>query len=116
MYWSEFLIVVLIHLLVVASFGFDFAIVVRESVGYGCRAGLFTAFGVGIGILVYVTYSLFGIGLIVSQFIVLFNVLKWLVVVYLLYIGIKVLCACSADLAGVELNLVAGERSGRGVS
>ena len=46
MYWSEFLTVALIHLLAVASPGPDFAIVVRESVGYGRRAGLFTAFGV----------------------------------------------------------------------
>lgn len=52
MYWSEFLTVALIHLLAVASPGPDFAIVVRESVGYGRRAGLFTAFGVGSGILV----------------------------------------------------------------
>ena len=93
MYWSEFLTVALIHLLAVASPGPDFAIVVRESVGYGRRAGLFTAFGVGTGILVHVTYSLLGIGLIVSQSIVLFNALKWLAAAYLLYIGIKALRA-----------------------
>ena len=114
MYWSEFLTVALIHLLAVASPGPDFAIVVRESVGYGRRAGLFTAFGVGSGILVHVTYSLLGIGLIVSQSIVLFNALKWLAAAYLLYIGIKALRARPADSASAELNLAAGERSGRG--
>lgn len=114
MYWTEFLTVALIHLLAVASPGPDFAIVVRESVGYGRRAGLFTAFGVGTGILVHVTYSLLGIGLIVSQSIVLFNALKWLAAAYLLYIGIKALRARPSDPASAEPNLAAGERSRRG--
>lgn len=93
MYWTEFFTVALIHLLAVASPGPDFAIVVRESVAFGRRTGLFTALGVGVGILVHVAYSLFGIGMIVSQSIVLFNALKWLAAAYLLYIGIKALRA-----------------------
>ncbi len=78
MYWAEFFTVALIHLLAVASPGPDFAIVVRESVAHGRRAGTWTALGVGTGIFVHVAYSLLGIGLIVSQSIVLFNALKWL--------------------------------------
>ena len=56
MYWTEFFTVALIHLLAVASPGPDFAIVVRESVAFGRRIGLFTALGVGVGILVHVAY------------------------------------------------------------
>lgn len=93
MYWAEFLTVALIHLLAVASPGPDFAIVVRESVAHGRRAGTWTAAGVGSGIFVHVAYSLLGIGLIVSQSIVLFNALKWLAAAYLFYIGIKALRA-----------------------
>ncbi|WAJ38515.1 LysE family transporter [Pseudomonas sp. GOM7] len=114
MYWTEFLTVALIHLLAVASPGPDFAIVVRESVAHGRRAGVFTALGVGAGILVHVTYSLLGIGLIVSQSIMLFNVLKWLAAAYLLYIGIKALRARPADPAAAELALAGAARSGRG--
>lgn len=113
MYWTEFLTVALIHLLAVASPGPDFAIVVRESVGFGRRAGIFTALGVGTGIFVHVAYSLLGIGLIVSQSIVLFNALKWLAAAYLLYIGIKALRARPADPARAELSLQAGARSPR---
>ncbi|PTU73158.1 LysE family transporter [Pseudomonas mangrovi] len=102
MYWNEFLTIALIHLLAVASPGPDFAVVVRESVVRGRRAGLFTALGVGSGILIHVTYSLLGIGLIVSQSILLFSILKWLAAAYLLYIGIKALRARPMDAASME--------------
>lgn len=91
MYWTEFLTVAFVHLLAVASPGPDFAIVLRESVTHGRTAGTWTALGVGAGILVHVTYSLLGIGLIVAQSAVLFNLLKWLAAAYLLYLGIKAL-------------------------
>ena len=103
MYWTEFLTVALVHLLAVASPGPDFAIVLRESVSNGRHAGIWTALGVGSGILLHVGYCLLGIGLIVSQSIVLFNLLKWLAAAYLIYIGIRALQARPADPASVEL-------------
>lgn len=102
MYWSEFLTVALIHLLAVASPGPDFAVVVRESVAHGRTAGRWTALGVGAAIFLHVGYSMLGIGLIVSQSIVLFNVLKWLAAAYLVYIGIKALRARPATDAAVK--------------
>jgi RhtB (resistance to homoserine/threonine) family protein len=103
MYWMEFLTVVLIHLLAVASPGPDFAVVLRESVTRGRRAGQLCALGVGMGIFVHVAYSLLGIGLIVSQSIILFNALKWLAAAYLLYLGIRALCSrCAASGTMVE--------------
>ena len=103
MYWTEFLTVALVHLLAVASPGPDFAIVLRESVSNGRHAGIWTALGVGSGILLHVGYCLLGIGLIVSQSIVLFNLLKWLAAAYLIYIGIRALQARPADPASAEL-------------
>nr|WP_218857838.1 MULTISPECIES: LysE family transporter [Stutzerimonas stutzeri subgroup] len=89
----EFMTVALVHLLAVASPGPDFAVVVRESVTQGRRVGSWTALGVGCGIFVHVAYSLLGIGLIVSQSIVLFNLFKWLAAGYLLYLGWRALRA-----------------------
>lgn len=114
MYWPEFLTVALIHLLAVASPGPDFAVVVRESVAHGRKAGTYTAMGVGTAIFLHVGYSLLGIGLIVSQSIVLFNALKWAAAAYLLYIGIKALRAKPASAGDAPLNVVAGERTARG--
>lgn len=114
MYAAEFLTVALIHLLAVASPGPDFAVVVRESVTHGRRAGTWTALGVGSAIFLHVGYSLLGIGLIVSQSIVLFNALKWAAAAYLLYIGFKALRAQPAKPAAEgELHREAGERTPR---
>nr|WP_272890453.1 LysE family transporter [Stutzerimonas stutzeri] len=100
----EFMTVALVHLLAVASPGPDFAVVVRESVTQGRRVGSWTALGVGCGIFVHVAYSLLGIGLIVSQSIVLFNLFKWLAAGYLLYLGWRALRArpMSLDVTGEE--------------
>lgn len=107
MYWAEFLTVALIHLLAVASPGPDFAVVVRESVTHGRRAGTWTAFGVGTAIFLHVGYSLLGIGLIVSQSIMLFNALKWLAAAYLIYIGFKALRAKpAADGEALQVSTV----------
>lgn len=114
MYWAEFLTVALIHLLAVASPGPDFAVVVRESVAHGRKAGTYTAMGVGTAIFLHVGYSLLGIGLIVSQSIVLFNALKWAAAGYLLYIGIKALRAKPASPGDAPVNVVASERTARG--
>ena len=86
---QEFLLVAGIHLLAVMSPGPDFVMMLRNSLVYSRRAALFSAIGLGLGILVHVTYSLLGIALIISQSIVLFNIIKWLGAAYLIYIGIQ---------------------------
>jgi threonine/homoserine/homoserine lactone efflux protein len=45
----------------------------------------------GLGVGVHIFYSLVGVGLIISQSIVLFNVIKYLGASYLIHIGIKAL-------------------------
>lgn len=114
MYWAEFLTVALIHLLAVASPGPDFAVVVRESVTHGRKAGTWAALGVGSAIFLHVGYSLLGIGFIVSQSIVLFNALKWAAAAYLLYIGFKALRARPAKPSDDALKAVPSERSAKG--
>src|SRR3989338_5059978 len=88
---SAFLTIVVVHLLGAMSPGPDFAIIVRNSLTYSRRTGIWTAAGLGLGILVHVTYALLGIGFIVSQSILLYNALKYLGALYLLYIGWKAL-------------------------
>jgi len=86
---SQFITIVVVHLLAVASPGPDFAIVVRQSVTYGKKTALWTSLGVGTGIFIHVSYSLLGIGMIVSQSILAFTIMKFLGAGYLFYIGVK---------------------------
>lgn len=81
--------VAFVHLLAVASPGPDFAIVVRQSVTYGRKTALFTSCGVGLGIMIHVIYSLLGIGLIVSQSLLLFTIMKITGACYLVFIGCR---------------------------
>lgn len=85
----EFLLVAGIHLLAVMSPGPDFAMVLRNSVLYSRRVGVWAALGLACGIMLHITYSLLGVGLIISQSIVLFNSIKLLGAAYLIYVGFK---------------------------
>lgn len=87
----EFLLVTAAHLLAVMSPGPDFVMISRNSLVYSRAVGIFSAVGLGLGILVHVTYSLIGIGLLISQSIVLFSIIKYIGAAYLLYIGYQCL-------------------------
>lgn len=97
-YIPVILTVALVHLLAVISPGPDFIMVTRNSLIYSRRTGIFTAIGLGFGILVHVTYSLIGIGLLIAKSILLFNVIKLLGAAYLIYIGYKSLTSKSSHL------------------
>ncbi len=88
-YLPELLTVTAIHLLAVMSPGPDFALISRNSLMYSLRTSIYTAVGLGLGILTHVLYSLIGIGLIIAQSILLFTTIKWIGAFYLIYIGYK---------------------------
>jgi threonine/homoserine/homoserine lactone efflux protein len=47
------------------------------------------ALGLSLGIALHVTYSLLGIGLLISRSILLFNAIKWIGALYLIFIGVR---------------------------
>lgn len=65
--WAVFGAVALAHALGVMSPGPDFAIIVRQSLAYGRAAGVWTAAGIGCGILFHVGYGLFGLRWLVTR-------------------------------------------------
>ena len=96
-YLLEFITIAGIHLLAVMSPGPDFAMIVKQSIVHSRQTALWTSVGLGLGIAVHVFYSLVGIGLIISQSIIIFNVIKWVGALYLIYIGIMSLRSKAKD-------------------
>lgn len=89
LYYGEFLTIALVHFLAVASPGPDFAVIVKQSLTRGRQAALFTSVGIGSGILLHVTYSLIGIGILIASDPLYFTVLSYIAGLYLFYLGIQ---------------------------
>ncbi|MDH2389303.1 LysE family transporter [Streptomyces sp. HNM0663] len=113
---TEVFAVALITVLAVISPGADFAMVVRNSALHGRPTGLFSAAGVAAGVLVHVTYTMLGVGLLIAANTALFTAVKLAGAAYLVFIGLRTFFARSdvaVDLkAKSELTRPAALRSG----
>ncbi len=87
----NWLLLVTVFSVAVVSPGPDFVMVIRNSVLQGRKAGLMTAIGLGLGVIVHVTYTIAGLAALISKSILLFNVLKYAGAAYLIYVGVKAL-------------------------
>lgn len=88
----------LIGLLIVMSPGADFVLVLKNTMAGGRRAGLLTALGISMAIIVHITYCFIGVSYIISQNIYLYSAVKYLGAAYLIYIGIKSILAADQQL------------------
>ncbi|MEU3616566.1 LysE family transporter [Streptomyces sp. NPDC006872] len=113
---TELLAVALITVLAVIAPGADFAMIVRNSYLYGRRTGLFAATGVAAGVLVHVTYTMLGVGLLIASSTFLFTIIKLVGAAYLVYIGVRTFRTrgeVEIDLTGkTELTPLAALRTG----
>lgn len=98
--FSDWLIVIAVGMIAIITPGPDFALTLRSSLVHSRRAGIYTAVGVGVGNSIHTTYSLIGIGAIISQSILLFSLLKWAGALYLIYLGVQSLRAKEAVMFG----------------
>ena len=88
-YWIEFSKVALAHALGVASPGPDFAIVVKQSLTHGRRTAIWTSIGIGMAILLQVSYSLLGLGLLLKSSTLWFDVVKYAGAGYIAWLGVQ---------------------------
>lgn len=95
---TELLAVITITILAVISPGPDFAMVSRNSLILSRRAGLLTAFGIGTGIIIHVSYTLIGLGVLLQQSLWMFNAIKFAGAIYLIYLGIRMLRTKQEDV------------------
>lgn len=88
---TELLAVAVITILAVISPGADFAMVTRNSLLHGRRAGVLCALGIALGVQVHVFYTMFGVGLLIAHAPTLLHGIKLVGAAYLVWIGWKTL-------------------------
>lgn len=88
---TNWFMLIVVFTVALASPGPDFVMAVRNSIMGSRQAGIFTAIGFGLGVAVHVAYCLAGLALIISQSLVLFNIIKWIGAAYLFYVGYQAL-------------------------
>jgi len=86
---SEFLLLATVNAFAVASPGADFAVVVRNTLRCGKSIGVATAIGIGLGLVVHITYTLFGVAFVLAKSDLIFTTIKYLGASYLLWLAFK---------------------------
>lgn len=71
--------------------GADTMYIVGRSISQGRKAGVYSVFGIITGSLVHTLLVAFGLSIILTKSIVLFNTIKVIGVIYLVYLGIKMI-------------------------
>ncbi len=69
--------------------GPSMAVVINNAIFKGRFNGILTSIGHGIGITVYAIFAVLGLGLIIKTNIIIFNGLKILSIIFLVFIGVK---------------------------
>lgn len=100
--FSLFATAALAHLLAVMSPGPDFAMVTRQTLIHGRRAGVWTALGIGSGIVAHVAYGLFGLGWLLGQWPWLLETLRYAGAGFLLWLGLQGLLSRPAPPGGAS--------------
>ncbi len=89
----EYLTIIGVFSIGAISPGPDFAIVLRQSITQGRKSAIFTSLGISLAILIHGAYTILGLGIIISQSLFLFTMIKYAGVGYLLFLGISALLA-----------------------
>jgi len=81
--------VFLVGLLAAISPGPDFVVVMKNSLNFGARAGVATALGISLALVIHVTYTVLGFALILQKSPVLFQLIQVVGATYLTWLGIN---------------------------
>ena len=84
---TEFITVVLLHMFAVMSPGPDFFLITRQSLRYGRQVAIWSALGIGSGILVHSLMAITGILLLITSNEYFLSLLKIICSAYLVYLG-----------------------------
>ncbi len=88
-FFVSWLFVASVQLMATMSPGPAFVVAVRNALTYDRKAGILTAFGLSLGVLVHIIFVLCGISFIISKSVFLFSLIKYAGATYLFYIGVR---------------------------
>ncbi|RAJ33016.1 LysE family translocator [Pedobacter cryoconitis] len=71
--------------------GNDTIFILSRSIAQGRKAGIVSALGIGTGTLIHTLLAAFGLSIIISESILLFNLIKYAGAAYIIYIGLQML-------------------------
>jgi RhtB (resistance to homoserine/threonine) family protein len=71
--------------------GADTIFIITRSVSQGRKAGIYSALGIGTGTIVHTAFAAFGLSILLMKSAMLFNIVKYLGVAYLFYLGFKMI-------------------------
>lgn len=80
---------ILTAIVLVVTPGIDTIMVLTRSISKGKMAGLYSALGVSLGMVIHTCAATFGLSQILSQSAIAFGIIKYLGAAYLVYIGYK---------------------------
>jgi len=69
--------------------GNDTMYILSQSIARGRTAGIFSALGIGTGIIIHTVFAALGLSLVIARSIVLFAAIKYVGAAYLVYLGIR---------------------------
>ena len=81
--------VFIVCLLGAMSPGPSMAVVTHNAIFKGRYNGILTSIGHGVGITIYATFAVLGLGLIIKNNMFIFNGLKILSIIFLIFMGVK---------------------------
>jgi threonine/homoserine/homoserine lactone efflux protein len=71
--------------------GADTMYILTRSISQGRRAGVYSVLGIGSGCLIHTILAAFGLSIILAKSALAFNIIKYVGVAYLVYLGIKMI-------------------------
>ena len=78
-----------IHLVALISPGPDFVVACRNTLLYSRAIGIYTAIGFGLGILVHISYAVFGLSWLIANNAFILAIIQYMGAVYLINIGVQ---------------------------
>lgn len=108
-YLLPYITLMSITLLAAMSPGPDMIVVIKNSI-LSRRLGVYTALGIASAIFIHVGYCIAGVGVIVSQSIMLFSIVKILGALYIIYIAWQLLRAKKIDYQTGSMDMRASSK------